>query len=294
MLRRIEKRENTNNPNRYQEFGLTQTSDKTWSREVNGKTETLEIVDWSNNGTLKELVDLQMRVWGMPEKDAVPDNVLAIAGDTGGSVIVARNSEGKIEGFVLTMGVTDGTLFLHMIGVDPESRYKKDLGWNLSVLQLLTAQEKGVEKIVWTYDPMRGSNARLNLEKLGAIVQKYTINKYGKQDNQLYGESPTDRFTAEWNISDPRVLDRLRNIQSGDYQPKALQDVSHLKILEGAITDPKSAPDEFLVEIPYDIDLLPEEEKIKWRKKLRKILTSTLFLISPKLVLKANLIGKLI
>lgn len=277
MKKNLEQRERSkNSETSYQEFGLIQISESKWTKELEGQMESFEIVDWTNIPVLEEVVDLQQRVWGMPERDAVPSNLLAIAGDTGGNVLIARDSEGQIEGFILTMGVSDGTLFLHMIGVDPESRYKKNLGWNLSLLQLLIAKEKGITKIVWTYDPLRGSNARLNLEKLGATVQKYTINKYGRQNNELYGEDPTDRFTAEWDIDDPRVTERLRKIESGEYRPKTLQEVAGLLILEEAMVDSSIAPAEFLVEIPYDIDELPADQTASWRVRLRGILTSIL------------------
>jgi predicted GNAT superfamily acetyltransferase len=257
-------------------FGFKEARAGLWHKELNGETETFEVVDWKNIPALEEVVDMQQRVWGMGPRDAVPSNLLAIAGDTGGSIITARNDQGVMEGFVFTTGVIDGSLILHMIGVDEARRYKKDLGWNLSVLQLFEAQRKGVSRIAWTFDPMRGSNARLNLEKLGAVVNKFTVNKYGRVASELYGESPTDRFTAEWDINDEKVVTRLKQIADGSYVPKGLADITEMKILTEPLADITMAPDEFLVEIPYDIDSLEEKDKIIWRMNLRNILTSVL------------------
>lgn len=257
------------------DLGLIRSGEKKWTKELSGQTETFEIVDWTDIPTLEEIVDLQQRVWGIRERDAVPCNLLAIAGDTGGFIIAARNQKHQIEGFVLVMGATDGSLVLHMIGIDSDSRYKKDLGFNLSTLLLLLAKEKGVTKIIWTYDPIRGSNARLNIEKLGAVVSKYTINKYGKVNSELYGEDPTDRFTVEWHLEDPSVIQRIKDIESGDYKPKNLHDVSHLPILEWPV-DERNAPSSFLVEIPYDVNQLPKEKRAQWRIHLRNIFTSIL------------------
>ncbi len=260
----------------HQNFHFEVLGDSKWMKELDGQPEIFENIDWPNIAELEEIVEMQQKVWGMPERDAVPSNLLAIIGETGGNVLTAKNGNGVLEGFVFTLGARDGSLFLHMIGVAPDQRYKKNIGWNLSVLQLLEARKQGVERIVWTYDPMRGSNARLNLEKLGTTVEKYTINKYGRVDNKLYGEDPTDRFTATWDISDPYVLARITSIENGTYQPRNIQQVAHLPILEGALVDPVQAPDVFLVEVPYDIDTLSDQEKTLWRMRLRNILTSVL------------------
>lgn len=261
----------------FKKFGFEPNLNNTFVKELEGQREIFEIVDWTDITTLEEIVDLQKKVWGMPIRDVVPSNLLAIVKDTGGFVIVAKNKQKKIEGFLFTLGQTDGGLFLHMIGVDPKNRYKKDLGWNLSILQYLLAKKMGVKKISWTYDPLRGSNSRLNLEKLGVVVRNYTINKYGKQNSELYGlENPTDRFTAEWDIDTKKVRERIEAIQTKKYIPKSLQDVAQLPILNKSISNQRKLPRKFLIEIPYDIDKLPEKEKIIQRMKLRNLLASVL------------------
>jgi chorismate synthase len=216
--------------------------------------------------------ELQMEVWGMPERSVVPTNLLAIVGDTGGDIIVAKNNREIPVGFVFTVGTVKNTLILHMIGVHPDFRLHKDLGWNLSVLQGLLALRKGISKIAWTFDPLRGSNARLNLEKLGGVATKYTVNKYGIERNQLYGEVPTDRFTIEWDLRNPRTIQRLLDVQAGRLVPLSLADVAHLPVIVSAegILPPK-----FLVEIPFDVDTVPAAERdevmIRWRTQLRNI-----------------------
>lgn len=257
-------------------FGFIEVSKNVWHKEINGKVEVFELVDWKNIPELEEVVDMQKKVWGMGDRDVVPSNLLAIAGDTGGSVILSKSLAGQLNGFVFTMGMIDKSLILHMIGVDANQRYKKDLGWNLSVLQMLEAKKKGIDKIVWTYDPMRGSNARLNIEKLGAVVKKYTVNKYGVVKSNLYGEVPSDRFTAEWNINDNNVLSRLSDIDQKRYEPMTLNDVSSLPVINNNRINKRRLPSKFLVEIPYDIDQLPDRDKAMWRMKLRRILSVAL------------------
>ncbi len=254
---------------RPENFGFQQVDPRSWQKELAGKDTIFSVVDWKNIPALEEVTSLQGQVWGMGARDLVPSNLLAIAGDTGGDVVVARNNSGQLEGFVFTMGTIDGKLILHMIGVNPSLRYRKDLGWNLSLIQAALAKAKGIAEIDWTYDPLRGSNARLNLEKLGAVGYKYTVNKYGRVSSELYGENPTDRFTVRWNLNEPATKKRLNGIHTGSYQPLTLNDVANLPII--AEVGSKSLPNKFLVEIPYDVDSLSAADSAAWRVQLRQV-----------------------
>ena len=57
----------------------------------------------------------------------------------------------------------------------------------------------------WTFDPLEIKNAYLNIEKLGAIARRYTINQYGQSSSPLQGGLPTDRLIAEWWLKSKRV-----------------------------------------------------------------------------------------
>lgn len=59
----------------------------------------------------------------------------------------------------------------------------------------------------WTFDPLEIKNAYLNIEKLGAIVRRYTLNQYGASSSPLQGGLPTDRCVAEWWLKSRRVTD---------------------------------------------------------------------------------------
>ncbi|HMK22323.1 MAG TPA: hypothetical protein VK466_08300, partial [Terriglobales bacterium] len=54
-------------------------------------------------------------------------------------------------------------------------------------------------------------NAYLNIEKLGAIARRYTINQYGITTSPLQGGLPTDRLIAEWWLKSKRVEQLLAN-----------------------------------------------------------------------------------
>src|SRR5438046_4003957 len=87
-----------------------------------------------------------------------------------------------------------------MWGVLPEYR-NAAVGTNLKLRQLSDALARGIQLIEWTFDPLELKNAFLNIEKLGAIVRRYSPNQYGTTSSPLHGGLPTDRCYAEWWIA---------------------------------------------------------------------------------------------
>ena len=132
----------------------------------------------SGINSLELIAKLQGEVWKFPDVDVVPTNVLSIVPDTGGSVLAAYDphkgfTEEGWYGFLIGFGAKNGVLVSHMMGVREDLRGKADIGWNLKVAQAYKAVEAGHHGMQWTYDPMRGANARLNLEKLGGRVDDF-------------------------------------------------------------------------------------------------------------------------
>jgi chorismate synthase len=228
------------------------------------------------------LVALQQSVWGFPPAEAVPVNVLSILEDTGGAVIVAYdpdqgfNSRGWL-GFAIGMGTRSGVLYSHMLGVREEARGVNDLGWYLKVLQGCLAVKSGHHAMTWTFDPMRGANARLNLEKLGARMVNLTVDKYGVMRSSLYGDVPTDRFTAYWDLVDPAIHERLRSVYEGHHQPLTLDDVAAIPeaTIESLAEVRLLHADQVRYRIPGDIDTLMRvkpDQAIRWRQQMREVL----------------------
>lgn len=228
------------------------------------------------------LVTLQQNVWGFPPAEAVPVNILSILEDTGGAVIAAYdldkgfNSHGWL-GFAIGMGTRSGVLYSHMLGVREDVRGINHLGWYLKVLQGYLAVKSGHYAMTWTFDPLRGANARLNLEKLGARMINLTIDKYGVMRSSLYGDVPTDRFTAYWDLIDPMTLARLQYVYDGRYLPLTLDDV--VEIPEATVESLPELqimhPETVRYQIPGDVDALMRqrpEEAILWRQQMREVL----------------------
>jgi predicted GNAT superfamily acetyltransferase len=236
---------------------------------------------------LSFLVHLQQCVWGLPPEDLVPGNMLAVLPDTGGASLIAYdlakgfNAEGWL-GFVLGVGARSGKYVSHMLGVREDLRGTNDIGWYLKVIQGFTAVQSGHTSAVWTYDPMRGPNARLNHEKLGAEADVYTIDKYGFLRSALYGENvPTDRLAVDWRLTAPSTSERLDAVYSGRYRGLSLADVAAIpevttRSLSSLI---KAGVPRLRYRIPGDVDRLAREdprEAVRWRQETREVLGALL------------------
>jgi predicted GNAT superfamily acetyltransferase len=175
-----------------------------------------------------------------------------------------------------------------MLGVREDLRGAADIGWSIKVIQAHEALRTGHHAMTWTFDPMRGANARLNLEKLGAVVSMLTIDKYGILPSTLYGDVPSDRFTASWDLLDPATAERLQMVSDGRYRPLTPADVAHLP--EATTTTLKhilhDRPLRMTYRIPGDIDDLMRNDPptaIAWRQNMRHILPA--FLTTKRAIL---------
>src|SRR5918996_6446251 len=243
--------------------------------EVNGARDPLD--------ALRFLVRLQARVWGMPPDELVPVNVLAILPDTGGSVLAAYredlgfNSDGWL-GFAIAAGGRSGTLVSHMLGVREEQRGTRDLGWHLKLLQGYEALRAGHRSAVWTFDPMRGANARLNLEKLGVTVRELTLGKYGVLRSDLYGNVPSDRFTAYWDLLAATTHGRIEDVRTERYlgpDPALVREFPEITP-DNAERLVKTEPPAVRYRIPADIDDLMAADDRRanfWRSEMRAALS---------------------
>lgn len=230
---------------------------------------------------LEFIVQLQKKVWGMPDSEVVPSNVFSIIEATGGAAIVAYDPQAGFnpdgwKGFVFGFGSRSGALVSHMAGVKEELRGANDTGWYLKIVQAHEALKTGHHTISWTYDPMRGPNARLNLEKLGGVVEDFTIDKYGPIPSELYGQVPSDRFTVKWDLLNPLTHQRMDLVRSATYRRATPSLVEHLISATPDTLDiiMKDRPLHVAYEIPGDIDQLMKESEGKanqWRQEMRTI-----------------------
>jgi predicted GNAT superfamily acetyltransferase len=155
---------------------------------------------------LRACVEMQKEVWNFSDQDLVPLRLFVVAEKIGGQVIGAFQDKAMV-GFVMALPATRAGhpyLHSHMLAVR-ESYRNLGLGRKLKLAQREDGLENGFELIEWTFDPLEIKNAHLNIERLGAIARRYTINQYGISSSPLQGGLPTDRLIAEWWLKSRRV-----------------------------------------------------------------------------------------
>jgi predicted GNAT superfamily acetyltransferase len=157
-------------------------------------------------------VELQREVWRFSDAELVPLRLFVVADKVGGQVVGAFD-RGVMVGFALSVpGLRNGHPYLHshMAGVR-ETHRNAGIGRKLKLFQRDDAIARGIDLIEWTFDPLEIKNAFFNIERLGAISRRYTINQYGVTSSALHGGLPTDRLIAEWWVRSKRVESLLAN-----------------------------------------------------------------------------------
>ncbi len=153
---------------------------------------------------------LEMTIWG---KDSVEisSHLLRVIALEGGVVLLALD-KGQAVGFSFAFPALTAAnrvkLVSHQTGVLP--RYQSSgLGYQLKLYQRQVALSRNFDLITWTFDPLQGRNARLNLGKLGAVCNTYKRHFYGDMTDALNRGLPSDRFRVDWWLASEHVARRL-------------------------------------------------------------------------------------
>jgi predicted GNAT superfamily acetyltransferase len=141
-------------------------------------------------------VALQREVWG-EDFDHVPASLVQAMLHVGGVAIGAfDDSDGTLLGFVFGLpGTWQGELihWSHMLAVR-ESARNLGIGRHLKELQRAELARRGIDHLMWTFDPLQARNAHLNLNRLGVHVVQYIENMYGVTRSPLHHGLATDRL----------------------------------------------------------------------------------------------------
>lgn len=172
----------------------------------------IEIREVETVADFKRCHDLQKVAWNMPDIMVIPYIALLTTQKHGGLVLGAYNGQEMI-GFVCGMLARwEGRfgLYSQRMGVMPAYR-SQGVAYQLKAAQRQWAISQGYELIAWTYDPLEGANANLNLAKLGVVVRRYERDLYGESGAGLHAGLNSDRFWAEWHLKSRRVVERLKS-----------------------------------------------------------------------------------
>jgi len=162
---------------------------------------------------------VQREAWGYDDIDIVPAAIFSVARKFGGQAIgaVHESREGsRLVGFGLSFGAVDegrAHFHSHMVAVVPEFQ-NSGLGRQIKLAQREDALRRGIDQIVWTFDPLQLRNAYFNVMRLGGVGVRYIPNLYGMTSSPLHGGIPTDRLVIEWNLNSAHVERALQGARS--------------------------------------------------------------------------------
>lgn len=185
---------------------------------------------------------LQKEVWKFSDADLVPVRMFVVAAKIGGQVIGAfvekdvatsdarykeDSNAPELIGFALAIpAMRNGHCYLHSQMLAVRQQYRNGgLGRRMKLYQREDALARGFELMEWTFDPLEIKNAYLNIEKLGAIARRYSVNQYGITSSPLQGGLPTDRLVAEWWMKSKRVEAVLADTPRAEFECRAHIDV---------------------------------------------------------------------
>lgn len=182
--------------------------------------------------------EIQFHAWQMSDyREVVPLHMM-IAIVKGGGLLLGAFERDQLLGFVFGFpGVTaEGQLkhYSHMLAVRPGDQ-GRGIGRQLKLAQRRALLARGLDLVTWTYDPLEGRNAFLNLAKLGAVCRTYIRDLYGAMADSLNAGLPTDRFEVEWWLASRRVSQRLA---TGAGRPPAGPIPANIRLLAANATRP--------------------------------------------------------
>ncbi len=171
------------------------------------ETPTIHIREVETIEELRGCVELQQKVFAVPDLETSPVRHLIVTKYAGGFTLGAFDG-GRIIGFVLSVPMFKGAeraFYSHMTAVD-RAYQNHGIGAQLKWAQRARALQENVEYVKWTFQPAQARNAFFNLERLGATIKTYQPNFYGTD----YLSSPksgidSDRLFAEWQLNAPKV-----------------------------------------------------------------------------------------
>jgi predicted GNAT superfamily acetyltransferase len=223
--------------------------------------------------------DLEIAVWDVDPRGAVPASLMHASILSGGIVLGAFDRE-RMVGMSYAFPARRGTkwmLWSHMTGVHRDYQ-GQGIGFRLKQAQRHWALQHGYSCIAWTFDPLQRGNAHFNLHLLGATAGEYHVDFYGQMTDAININLPSDRLEARWDLRSTHVSSLAEGNGSGavvgDYPDDRfllrVGDSGHPLVREAEIVVPSC-----FVEIPFELaqlKLRTLDLAYNWRIALRRVL----------------------
>lgn len=231
---------------------------------------TIVIRDVETLAEMREVEELQRKVWRVSDLDVVPALLLKPLKEVGAILIGAFGDSGMI-GFVFgSPGFFRSSSVIHsdMLAVLPEFR-SQSLGYLLKLAQRERALKMGIDTITWTFDPLQSRNAHLNFAKLGVVADRYEVNFYGETSSALH-QHGTDRLWVTWKLNSERVTSRLSYVNRVTHEEHHATMLSVSDGFEPQTRDIVNESATVSIEIPQELDKVTDHALLmSWREATR-------------------------
>ncbi|MFJ9776906.1 GNAT family N-acetyltransferase [Kitasatospora sp. NPDC101157] len=223
-----------------------------------------------------EAIDrLYAGIWGTEDGGSpVSIEVMRALAHAGNYVAAAYEDTRMVGASIAFFAAPAGTtLHSHITG----AAAGRGIGLALKLHQRRWAQDRGLQQITWTYDPLIRRNAYFNLVKLGARPEEYLPSFYGAMGDAINAGDESDRVLACWHLDAPAVEAAAR----GEHTPTSLPaGTAH------ALRDHDGHPEvlttdatTLLIDLPDDIETLRRKDPgaaRAWRQAVRHTLGTLL------------------
>lgn len=186
--------------------------------------------------------DLQTEIWTGSERDVIPGHIL-IAMARNGGLVIGASVQDSLVGFVCGFpGLAKNRQGYHLshvshaLAVLPDHR-NQGIAFGLKRAQWQMVRHQEIQHVTWTFDPLLGLNAYLNIARLGAVCSTYRRSYYGEMRDRLNAGIPSDRFVIDWWVNSSRVRNRMGK------QVRRKLDLAHYLAAEVPIINPTRLDD---------------------------------------------------
>ena len=224
----------------------------------------------------RECERIQKAVWG---NVGVSSELLGVTQKYGG-VVLGAAAGGRIVGFLYAFLARRRRRLIHwshLMAVEPGFR-DQGLGFRMKLAHRRLALAEGIRSICWTYDPLESRNAALNIGRLGARVDEYVENCYGRFPSRIEKGWPSDRLVVDWRIASAAVARHLEarpRVSVGRAAPSANPTRLNARgLVENRKLDLDLSAPRVAVEIPANTDEIRAKDlalAARWRFETRRV-----------------------
>jgi predicted GNAT superfamily acetyltransferase len=162
----------------------------------------ITVRDLSGMGEFYAAEALQRDVWGTDDTEDPGDLMMVIQNE--GGLVAGAFRDGRLIGYIFGFPTRDPAVqHSHRLAVHPSAR-GAGLALRLKRYQRAWCLARGIVLVRWTFDPLRHTNAHLNIGRLGAESSTYHADYYGEMKGINAG-LPSDRLLAEWRLDAEHV-----------------------------------------------------------------------------------------